>query len=241
MLDKELAPATINRRVSTLRRLCKLARRFAVIAWGLDVDSLRVDSLRDTMGPGRAGWLRVLDVATYEAFWTASGKRNLAIIRLLHDHGLRRAEVVELDLADLDLDAGRLMVLGKGKGEKAPISLNHPTAAALSRWVDARRLAPGPLFVRLDRARPKGQLARLDGDAILELVAALGRKAKLTRRVKAHGLRHEAVTRVLELTGGNIDAAQKFARHADPKTTQRYNDNRKDVAGEMSRMLGDDA
>ena len=35
-------------------------------------------------------------------------------------------------------------------------------------------------------------------------------------------------------------AAQKFARHSDPKTTMRYDDNRKDVAGQMARMLGDD-
>ncbi len=49
------------------------------------------------------------------------------------------------------------------------------------------------------------------------------------------------MTRILELTGGNIDAAQKFARHADPKTTQKYNDNRKDVAGDMARLLGEDA
>jgi integrase/recombinase XerC len=241
MLDRGLSPATVNRRVSTLRRLCKLARRFALITWGLDVDTLRAEAYRDTTGPGRAGWLRLLDAATQAAARTAAGKRDLAVIRLLHDHGLRRAEVAALDMADLYLDSGRLMVLGKGKLEKAPVRLNNPTVVALSRWLEARGPEPGPLFVRLDRARPRGELARLDGDALLELVAALGRKAGLSQRVRAHGLRHCAITRILELTNGNIDAAQRFARHADPKTTQRYNDNRRDVAGEMARLLGSDA
>src|SRR5262249_43806455 len=152
------------RRASTLRRLCKLARRFALIAWGLDVDTLRAEAYRDTTGPGRAGWLRILDAATKAAGQTAAGRRDLAIVRLLHDHGLRRAEVTALDLADLDLDSGRLMILGKGKGERSPIRVNNPTVVALARWLDARGPGPGPLFVRLDRARPEGELARLDGD-----------------------------------------------------------------------------
>jgi integrase/recombinase XerC len=241
MLDKALAPATINRRVSTLRRLVKLGRRFNVIAWGLDVDSQRVESYRDTTGPGRAGWIRLLAVATKAATRTAKGRRDLAIVRLLHDQALRRAEVTALDLADLDLDAGRMLVMGKGKGEKTPLTLNTPTTLALSHWLDVRGSAPGPLFVRLDKARPKGELARLDGDALHLVVGQLGRKAKLARPVRPHGLRHEAVTRVLQLTNGNIEAGQKFARHADPKTTQRYNDNRADVAGAMARLLGDDS
>lgn len=241
MLEAGRSPATINRRVCSLRRLVKLGRRLEVITWGLDVDSLRVESYRDTTGPGRAGWLRILDVATKAAARSAKGKRDLAIIRLLHDHGLRRAEVAGLDLVDLDVDAGRVQVIGKGKGEKSPMTLNEPTLLALSRWLDARGREPGPLLTRLDRARPRDQLARLDGDALHLVVGQLGRMAGLGRKVRPHGLRHEAVTRVLELTGGNIDAAQRFARHKDPKTTQRYNDNRADVAGQMGRLLGDDS
>jgi integrase/recombinase XerC len=239
---RELSAATINRRLSTLRRVVKLGRRFGVIGWSIEVDSLESTPYRDTAGPGHTGWLRLLATAERAArSGTASGKRDLALIRLLHDLGLRRAEVAALDLAALDLAAGRLMVVGKGKTEPGPHKLNKPAALALADWIEARGPEPGPLFTRLDRARPRGELARLDGDAILEAVAALGEKAKLPGKVRPHGLRHEAVTRVLELTNGNIDAAQKFARHADPKTTQRYNDNRKDVAGDMAALLGRDA
>lgn len=241
MLDRKLSPATINRRLSTVRRLVKLARRYQVVAWALEVDTLRVEAYRDTTGPGRAGWLRLLDAATKAAGKAAKGRRDLAIVRLLHDQGLRRAEVAALDLADVDMNAGRLFVLGKGKGEKTPMTLNRPSTVALSRWLDDRGPGPGALFVRLDRARPAGELTRLDGDALHLIVGELGRRAGLSRAVKPHGLRHEAITRVLELTRGNIDAAQKFGRHRDPKTTQKYNDNRSDVAGDMARLLGEDS
>jgi integrase/recombinase XerC len=241
MLDRRLSPATVNRRVSTVRRLVKLARRFGLIGWTVEVDALRVESYRDTSGPGRSGWLRMLDAAERAAKKTSIGKRDLAMIRLLHDQGLRRAEVEALELSDLDADAGRLFVIGKGKGEKSPIRLNKPTLLALFVWLDSRGSEPGPLFIRLDRARPKERTERLDGDGIHLAVARLGRRAGLNRNVWPHALRHEAVTRVLELNGGNIDAAQKFARHADPKTTQKYNDNRRDLAGDMARLLGDDS
>lgn len=239
ILDRRLAPSTINRRVSTLRRLCKLARRFDVVSWSLDVESLPAAAYRDTVGPGRAGWLRILDVATKAAARTAKGKRDLVLVRFMHDHGLRRNEVVSLDIADWDPDSGRLWITGKGKGERAPIRLNKPTVLGLCAWLDARGPELGPLFVRLDRAA--GKLDRLDGDGVHLVVGELGRKAGLGRRVRPHGLRHQAVTRVLELTGGNIVAAQKFARHADPKTTQKYNDNRSDLAGQMAKLLGDDS
>lgn len=240
MLDRGLATATAARRVSSLKRLCKLARRLGVIDWTIEVDAPRTEAYRDTAGPGRDGWVRILAACERSALATTQGRRDLAIIRLLHDHGLRRAEVAALDLADFEPDARRLFVVGKGRGEKSPIRLNRPTLLALAGWAGVRpATADAALFVRCDRgAGPRP--ARLDGDGIHGAVAALGRRAGLARAVKPHGLRHQAVTRVLELSNGNIDAAQRFARHSDPKTTQRYNDCRLDLAGEMARLLGED-
>jgi integrase/recombinase XerC len=240
MLGRRLAPATIARRVSTVRRLFKLARRYSLIDWTIDVDTPHVVAYRDTAGPGRAGWLRILEHATAAADRSTKGKRDLAVVRLIHDQGLRRAEVGELDLVDWEPDSGRLWVRGKGKSDKSPIRLNRPTIAALVAWLEVRPATNSPaLFVRFDRSAGNNP-GRLDDRTLLLIVRELARKAGLRCRVGCHSLRHEAVTRILELTNGNIDAAQKFARHADPKTTQRYNDNRRDVAGEMARLLGDD-
>ena len=241
MQDRGLGASTINRRLSSIRRLVKLARRYELVSWTLEVDALRVEGYRDTTGPGLDGWHRMLETATRLASRTARGKRDLALIRVLHDLGLRRSEARGLRLADLELDAGRLHVLGKGRTQRIPRTLNKPTLLALSRWVDVRGTEPGPLFTRMDKARPKGQeLHSLNGESVRRIVNGLGRRAGLSRVVRPHGLRHQAITRILELTGGNLTAAQAFGRHADPKTTQKYNDNRTDVAGEMTRILGED-
>jgi integrase/recombinase XerC len=241
MVDRKLASATINRRLSTLHRLLVLAARFDLPSFALGVESLPDAPYRDTAGPGQAGWVRVLATASGLARRIGSGKRNVAILRLLHDHGLRREEVAALEYSDYDADGGRLWIQGKGQRSKVEIRLNKPTLLALSFYLDVRGTEPGPLFVRLDRARDKTKLQRLDADGIHKAVATLGTRAGLSRRLWPHALRHAGVTRILELTDGNIDKAQKFARHRDPRTTQRYDDRRKDVAGEMARLLGNDA
>lgn len=241
LLEKQLAHATINRRLSTLRRLAKLAHELELIEWAIAPKSLPEQPYRDTRGPGRSGWLRLLDVVTRTAARSDQGKRDLVIVRLLHDHGLRRGEVAGLDLADWDGDQGRLMVLGKGKGDKVPITINNPTVVAMEKWLQVRGDGAGPLFVRLDRARDKTQLQRIDGDSLRKLTRRLGKKAGLSRPVRPHGLRHEGITRALDLTNGNIRKAQQFARHSKMDTTVRYDDNRSDFAGEVARLLGDDA
>jgi hypothetical protein len=46
--------------------------------------------------------------------------------------------------------------------------------------------------------------------------------------------------RVLDMTDGNVRVAQRFARHASPETTLRYDDNRRDEGGEAAKCLADE-
>jgi integrase/recombinase XerC len=59
---------------------------------------------------------------------------------------------------------------------------------------------------------------------------------KAPRRDRAHGIRHSAITTVLDLSGGNVRAAQRFSRHRDLATLLRYDDSREDLAGQMARL-----
>jgi integrase/recombinase XerC len=234
--DRGLAAATINRRLSTLRRLVALARRLGLIDWALDVDGLRAVPYRDTTGPGAEGWRLLLEAAAGDS---PKARRDRALLRLLHDNALRRGEVVALDVADLDLEGARVAVVGKGQTERRWLTLNGPTVQALRDWLAARGAAPGPLFVNFDPAR-KGS-GRLTADGLHEVVRALGRRAGLGRAVRPHGLRHQGITRALELTNGNLRMVQRFSRHRDANTVQIYDDNREDLAGRVADLLGRDA
>src|SRR5207247_8623312 len=114
---------------------------------------------------------------------TAGNDRDRAMLRLLHDLGLRRSEVVGLDLADVDIEGGFVWILGKGRTQKEHLTLPEPTKAALGTWIEKRGAEPGPLFLNFDRAR-KGH--RLTAAGLSHVVGKLGQQAGL--EVPPHGV-----------------------------------------------------
>jgi integrase/recombinase XerC len=240
MLERGLSPATVRRRYAAMCRVFKAGRRLGLTEVTPEAELPRTTPLRDTAGPGKRGWEQMLAVAKHEAQWvTGDGLRNLAIILLLHDRGLRRGEVVALDWpADFDATKPAVAVLGKGKLEKEWLTVSDRAAAAVVEWATwhpGGSDRTGPLFTRLDGASEG--LQRLTGHAVNDLVKALARRAGLPRVCRAHGLRHQAVTEALD-AGWSVRDAMAFSRHVDPKTVMLYDDRRKDVGGEISKALG---
>jgi integrase/recombinase XerC len=233
-VGRGLAAATVNRRLAGLRSLTEMGRTLGLIGWALEVERLRAEAYRDTRGPGAEGFRRLL--AHLAGHTDPKALRDAAVVRLLYDLGLRRKEVVGLDLADVDLVAGALLVLGKGRLAKERVSLPPATAGALRAWLAARGAGPGPLFVALDRAHRDH---RLTGQAVYGVVRGLGERAGL--RARPHGLRHAAITRALDLTGGDVRAVQRFSRHRDVRVLQRYDDCRRDLAGAVARRLASES
>lgn len=230
LLERGLAPATINRRLSALRSLVRLARTLGRCPWTLEIPAVPSETYRDTAGPGSAGVRLLLDQLAGDT--SPKAIRDRALLRLLADLALRRAEAVALDVADVDLDAGTVAIMGKGRREQERLTLPAPTAAALADWLTCRGTAPGPLFLSLDHAAPGH---RLTGTSVYRIVRTLGQRAGLT--VRPHGLRHAAITAALDLNGGNLRAAQRFSRHRDVRTLSRYDDNRSDLGGETARLV----
>ena len=228
LVDRGLQAATINRRLAALRTLVKLANTLGIFAWTLSVENVKSQAYCDTRGPGRDGFAAILEAA--QAQRGDKALRDVALLHLLHDLGLRRGEAVRLDVADLAGD--RISVLGKGRSQKEAMTLPEPTKAALEAWLEVRGSEDGPLFVNFDRAR-KGK--RLTGSAVYSIVSKLGLKAGLT--VRPHGIRHLAITSALDLTKGDVRAVQKFSRHKDMRVLNLYDDNRQDLAGVVARLV----
>ncbi len=231
--DRGLSPATINRRLAALRSLVALARTVGLVTWGLEVEGLRSEAYRDTRGPGTDGYRRLL--AQLDARTDPRSVRDRAVVRLLYDLGLRRAEVCRLDVADYDQGGAALAVLGKGRREKQRLTLPPATAAAIAGWLAVRPPSGSPaLFTRTDR--PGG--GRLNGSTVYWIVRQLGDAAGI--RARPHGLRHSSITRVLDLSRGDIRAAQRFSRHKDVRVLERYDDSREDLAGQLARRLAEE-
>jgi integrase/recombinase XerC len=192
----------------------------------LDIDGVQRERYRDTRGPGAEAIGAVIrglgDQASVKAI------RDRAIISLVYDLALRRAEAVGLDLEHLDLEAGSVSILGKGRRERETRTLPPETIKALRSWLEARGLEPGPLFLSCDRAR-KGS-GRLTGSGLWSVVKGLGLG-------RPHGLRHSAITEALNVTNGDVRSVQRFSRHKDVKVLGIYDDCRQDVAGMIAKRL----
>lgn len=222
MLDAGLSPATIRRRISAVRSLVAIARRVGLVVWALDVDSVKHRAYRDTRGPGRVAVLAMVEAAA-----DAGHVRDAAVLRMLFNPALRRGELVRLDVDDVDLVNDRVRVVGKGQREPRWVTMPPETARALRSWLGRRGTQPGPLFV----SERSG--ARLLGSDVYRIVKRWGGPD-----ARPHGLRHSGITHALDVSNGNVRAVAKFSRHADHRTVMIYDDERRDVAGEIARMVG---
>lgn len=228
--ERGLAPATINRRLAALRSLVKLARVLGLVAWELEVEGMKAAAYRDTCGPGMAGFRMMLDFLGDSL--DEKAVRDRAILRLLFGMALRRGEVVSLDLSHLDLEGGRLSVMGKGRTQRESLSIPPKVLDSLRAWVESRGKQEGPLFTAVDRCH-RGH--RLDGSAVYRMVSELGKAVGLTTR--PHGLRHAAITEALDRTNGNTRSVQRFSRHKKLETLSLYDDARQDLGGEVARLV----
>ena len=234
MIADGLTPSTINRRLSAVKSAAKLARTLGLTTWVPEVDGMKCQSYRDTAGPGLEGTRSMLIGA--QAQNTVAAARDAAIIRLFFDLALRRGEVVNLDLSDVDMTGKRVWFLGKGRTQKEWRTLPDKTLAALQAWIAARASVVRPdqtaLFVALDR-HSRGR--RITGRGVYHIVSNLGLDVGI--KTRPHGLRHASITTALDRNNGDVRAAQQHARHATPETTIKYDDNRKDLAGKIANDL----
>jgi site-specific recombinase XerD len=150
--------------------------------------------------------------------------RDRATLELLYGSGLRVAELCGLDVADLDLDAQRVRVLGKGSKERVVPVGDFATGAVREYLRSGRawfveRAAPGRLDLDAMFFNRRGKrLTPRDARTIVE--HHVGRLPQ-AKKVSPHTLRHSFATHLLE-GGADIRAVQELMGHASLATTQRY-------------------
>jgi integrase len=142
-----------------------------------------------------------------------------ALIRLVFTAGLRIGSALHARVEDLGHDAGHrtLDITTKGN-RRARIPLPPALADAVADMLTERgNPTTGPLFLTPTGAPVYHMYA-------YRLVQRLARRAGLPAadKLTPHGLRHTAITAFLDRTHGDLRGAQRFAGHADPRTTGRY-------------------
>ncbi|MBI4484324.1 MAG: tyrosine recombinase XerC [Acidobacteria bacterium] len=214
--EAENRKSSVSRKLATLRSFFRWACREGV----LDQNPARLVSLpkADRKLPHplteqeMAALLDVLEDSTTLAL------RDRALLELLYASGLRAAELVSLDLQDLDLGGETLRVQGKGKKERL-VPFGAPAAEALRAYLHARPHLlknAGHAGVFLN-ARGGRLTTRSVGRIVHKCVVRCAKKLS----VSPHTFRHSFATHLLG-RGADLRAIQELLGHANLSTTQKY-------------------
>ena len=197
---KRLSPATIGRKLAAVRSFLRFALRPARVPDG-SLAPRRPRRLPDAPKPAEVDG--ILDRLEGEG---PLALRNRALVEVVYSAGLRSAEAVGLDLADLDFEQELVRIRGKG-GKERVVPLGEEAAHWVARY--------------LREARPA--LARDAQNALF--VSARGRRldtSTLRRLVPhPHRLRHAFATHLLE-GGADLRTIQELLGHSSLSTTQVY-------------------
>ncbi len=141
--------------------------------------------------------------------------RDRAILELLYAGGVRVSELTGLHVADLQLDAGRMLVRGKGDKERM-VPLGRPAVEALEAYIARGR----PLLAR-KAGRAPGLFLSQQGKTLTRGWIWGLVKNKSGGMASPHMLRHSCATHMVE-NGADLRGVQTLLGHADIATTQIY-------------------
>lgn len=223
-LKRKLAATTVNRMLVALRRVLLEAYKLDLMEMTDYNKAIALPSLKTSLGlRGRA-----LSGEEISALITSClnksepiDLRDAAVIAILRTGGIRRQELVRLELADLDRANGSLVVR-RGKGEKQRIVyLTKEALEIVEQWLTVRGNKPGALICPVNKGG-KAELRHFaeDGDGIYKLVKERAIKAGV-QQFSPHDFRRTFCSNLFD---ANTDTftVQQLAGHVSPSTTAKY-------------------
>ncbi|MBM5432109.1 tyrosine recombinase XerC [Vibrio parahaemolyticus] len=143
--------------------------------------------------------------------------RDRAMMELMYGAGLRLAELVSVDVRDVQLRSGELRVIGKGDKER-----KVPFSGMATEWVGKWLRVRGDLAAPGEPALFVSKLGtRISHRSVQKRMAEWGQKQSVASHISPHKLRHSFATHMLE-SSNNLRAVQELLGHENISTTQIY-------------------
>ena len=223
-LSQKLAATTVNKMLVALRRVLLEAYRLDLMDANDYTKAAALKSLQVTPQlRGRALTTAEIHdlIAHCRQLGTTLAIRDGAVISLLRCGGIRRKELLDLELADVNLETGTVIVR-HGKGNKTrTVYLSEVALELVKQWLEVRGDAPGALICPVHRGgRVIIRHFAGDGDGIYKLVKARAQKAGITH-FSPHDFRRTFCSDLLA-EGEDVFTVQDLAGHASPVTTKKY-------------------
>ena len=217
------ASSTINLRLAAVRRLAYEAADSGLLSPDLAAGIRRVKGAKK-LGVRVGNWLtadqgkRLLEVIDRG---TVRGKRDYAMIAVLLGCGLRRAELAQLTIEELQQREDHWVVadlVGKG-GHMRTVPVPNWVKTAVDAWRDASGVVSGPVFRAINKAGKISECA-FSPKVIWGVVKDTCKKCGL-ETVAPHDLRRTCA-RLCHEAGGELEQIQFLLGHVSVQTTERY-------------------
>jgi integrase/recombinase XerD len=210
-------PATLQRKAACLRSFYRHLRREGVVTH---------DPTADLRAPRKSQKLpKVLSRGDVDRLLRApkgtdpGALRDRALLELMYACGLRASEATDLEVGDVDLEAGVLRARGKGSKERL-VPVGREAVSAVRVYLDrGRSLLTATTDDRHLFVNRRG--AGLTRQGLYKIVQRHARAVGLEDRMSPHTLRHTFATHLLA-GGCDLRAVQEMLGHADIATTQIY-------------------
>ncbi|OHE40275.1 MAG: site-specific tyrosine recombinase XerD [Tenericutes bacterium GWE2_38_8] len=147
------------------------------------------------------------------------GLRNMALLELIYGSGLRVSELLDIQMEDIHLNQGYVIVKGKGNKERM-VPISDMSIIALRNYiVKSREYLLGDLKVNFLFVNQNGN--RLSRQGFFKILKKLSTDAGVKTECSPHTLRHSFATHLLE-NGMDLRTLQTLLGHEDISTTQIY-------------------
>jgi integrase len=220
-LMQNFAPVTANKMLSALRRVLLEAYRLDLIEasdYTKAVDFPNIPAHPEPRGRTLAESEIAAILSTCNS-QSAIDIRDSALIVVLRGSGIRRAELVALELDDYNPTTGALFIRKGKRGKSRNVYLPRSALAFVEKWLDVRGKQPGPLFCRI-RKGGHLHLHHMHPDAIWRIITKRAFEAGL-EPFSPHDFRRTFCSDLLD-AGIDIVTVQKLAGHASPIETAKY-------------------
>jgi len=211
---KNLSSKSIQRRLSASRTFFKFLQREKYI------EINPIQSIKAPKAPKRLPinidadkMAKLLDIPTNSPI----AIRDKAILELLYSSGLRLAELIQLNINDVDLSDSSVSVIGKGRKERI-IPVGNYAKKAIKEWLKYR-----PKFIKNieDAMFISKRGTRLSARSIQSRVDYWAKKQGIDSHISPHQFRHSFATHILE-SSNDLRGVQELLGHANISTTQVY-------------------
>lgn len=238
LVGRHYSASSINQRLAAIRRLALKASDEGLLSADQAATILRIKGLKKTgTMPGKS-----LTTREAEALMNApdpatkKGKRDRALLALLVGCGLRRGEVVRLNVENLEKQGSHWHLAGvigiHGRARNVP--LPHWAKVALDGWLTTAGIRTGPIFRALNHnGEPSDR--RLSAPMVLAIVSGYGRQTGL--EIKPRDLRRTCAELCRD-RGAALEQIQLLLGHSSIQMTEQLLGKRQNVTSSPNDRLG---